>query len=172
MWVWFLGGEDPLEEGEATRSSILVWRIPWTEEPGRLCSLGSHRVGHNWRDLAHIVGLQCCVSFKYTEGDSVVCVCVCVCVLVAQSCPSDPMDCSLPGSSVHGFSRQEKWVAIPFSRGPSRPRDQTQVSCIAGGFFTLWATREAQIQFYIYIRLFFYKFFSHLGGVLSTILVL
>ena len=101
-----------------------------------------------------------------------VCVCVCVCVLVAQSCPSDPMDCSLPGSSVHGFSRQEKWVAIPFSRGPSRPRDQTQVSCIEGGFFTLWATREAPIQFYIYIRLFFYKFFSHLGGVLSKNLVL
>ena len=36
-----------------------------------------------------------------------------------------------------------EWVAIPFSRGSSRPRDQIQVSCIAGGFFTIWATREA-----------------------------
>ena len=39
-----LGGEDPLEEGMATHSSILAWRIPWTEEPGRLQSIGSHRV--------------------------------------------------------------------------------------------------------------------------------
>ena len=37
-----------------------------------------------------------------------------------------------------------EWVAFPFSRGSSQPRDQTQVSCIAGGFFTSWATREAQ----------------------------
>ena len=39
--------EDPLEEGMATRSSILAWRIPWAEEPGGLQSMGSHRVGHN-----------------------------------------------------------------------------------------------------------------------------
>ena len=43
-----LGWEDPLEEGMATHSSILAWRIPWTEEPGRLHSMGSQRVGHNW----------------------------------------------------------------------------------------------------------------------------
>ena len=41
-----LGWEDPLEEGMATHSSILVWRIPWTEEPGGLQSMGSPRVGH------------------------------------------------------------------------------------------------------------------------------
>ena len=40
-------GEDPLEKEMATHSSILVWRIPWTEEPGRLQSMGSQRVGHN-----------------------------------------------------------------------------------------------------------------------------
>ena len=51
-----------------------------------------------------------------------------------------------PGSSVHGLlqARIVEWVAFPFSRGSSQPRDQTQVSCIAGGFFTSWATREAQ----------------------------
>ena len=38
-WVLFLGWEDPLEEGMATHSSILAWRIPWTEEPGRLQSM-------------------------------------------------------------------------------------------------------------------------------------
>ena len=42
-----LGGEDPLEESMTTHSSILAWRIPWTEEPGRLQSMGSHRVGHS-----------------------------------------------------------------------------------------------------------------------------
>ena len=47
MPVRSLGQEDPLEEGVATCSSILAWRIPWTEEPGRLQSTASHRVGHN-----------------------------------------------------------------------------------------------------------------------------
>ena len=42
-----LGCEDPLEEGMATHSSILAWRIPWTEEPGGLQSIGLHRVGHD-----------------------------------------------------------------------------------------------------------------------------
>ena len=54
---------------------------------------------------------------------------------VAQSCPTlcDPVDCSPPGSFVHGIlqARILEWVAIPFSRGSSQPRDQTQVSCIA-----------------------------------------
>ena len=47
MPVQSLGQEDPLEEGVATCSSILAWRIPWTKEPGRLQSTVSHRVGHN-----------------------------------------------------------------------------------------------------------------------------
>ena len=45
--VQFLGGEDPLEKKVATHSSILAWRIPWTEEPGGLQSTGSQRVGHD-----------------------------------------------------------------------------------------------------------------------------
>ena len=51
---------------------------------------------------------------------------------------------NLPGSSVHGIfqSRMLKWVAISYYRGYSWPRDQTQVSCITGGFFTIWATWE------------------------------
>ena len=47
-WVLPLGGEDPLEKGMATHSSILAWRAPWTEEPGGLPSMGSQRVGHVW----------------------------------------------------------------------------------------------------------------------------
>ena len=46
--VWSLGREDPLEEGMATHSSSLAWRIPWTEEPGGLQSMGLQRVGHEW----------------------------------------------------------------------------------------------------------------------------
>ena len=46
--VRFLGWEDPLEEGMATHSSILAWKIPWTETPGRLQSMGSQRVRHDW----------------------------------------------------------------------------------------------------------------------------
>ena len=58
----------------------------------------------------------------------------------------DPVDCSLPGSSVHGIlqARLLEWVAISFSRGSSWPRDWTYVSRIAGRRFNLWATREAQ----------------------------
>ena len=47
-WVQSLGWEDPLEEGMATHPSFLAWRIPWTEEPGGLQSMGSQRVGHDW----------------------------------------------------------------------------------------------------------------------------
>ena len=48
MWVWSLGWEDPLEEEMATHSSFLVWRIPWTEEPDGLQSMGPQRVKHEW----------------------------------------------------------------------------------------------------------------------------
>jgi len=66
---------------------------------------------------------------------------------VAQSCWTlcDPMDCSLPGSSVHGTfqARVLEWGAISFSRGSFQPRDRTLVSCTAGRFFTDWAIGEA-----------------------------
>ena len=53
----------------------------------------------------------------------------------------DPMGCSLPDSSIHGILQVRilEWVTIPFSRGSSRPRNQTPVFCIAGRFFTDWA---------------------------------
>ena len=83
-WVWSMVWEHTLEEGMATHSSILACRIPWTEEPGRLQSMG----------ILH--------------------------------------------------ARILEWVALPSSRGISQPRDRTQVFHIVGGFFTIWATREAQ----------------------------
>ena len=89
-----------------------------------------------------------------------ICVCVCVylcmcvyvyvCVLVAQSCLTlwDPIDCSPPGSSVHGLlqARLLEWVAIPFSRRSSQPRDWTQVSHIVDRF---------QMDKYTFVFIFF-----------------
>ena len=85
--------------------------------------------------------------------------CVWQTVLVAHLCPTlwNPMDCSLPGSSVHGIlqARILERVAIPFSRGSSQSRDWIRVSCIAGEFFTVWATSEAQEN---HVNCLFYKF--------------
>ena len=85
------------------------------------------------------------------------------CAQLLQSCPTlcDPVDYSPPGSSVHGIlqARVLEWVAISFSRGSSQPRDRTQVSCIAGRRFTVWATRKCSISL------------SRLYYVLSTVLV-
>ena len=71
--------------------------------------------------------------------------------LVTQWCLilCDRRDCSPPGSSVHGIlqARILEWVAMPSSRS-SPPKDWTQVSCIAGGFFTVWATRESHSMLY------------------------
>ena len=246
----------------ATHSSLLARRIPGTEEPVGLLSMGSHRVGHDWCDLeaaaAQTVNdfeslgnptspstlpqvssgvrfwpttmqLQRKIGYLPWElGANLYCSCFQSCIgeteknkrvkdssdllplvtrheiflimmitvaiqcavlcLVTQSYPTlcNPMDCSLPGSSVHGdsqgkntivgchtllqgiFLTQElspdlphcrqilyhlnkqgspqilEWEAYPFCRESSQHRDQTRVSCIAGGFFTSWATREAR----------------------------
>ena len=98
----------------------------------------------------------------------VLCVCVCVCVCVCELCVCvwaeflscvplcHPVDCSPPGSSVHGLSQAKilKWVAISFSRGSSRPRDQTHISCISfigrWIFFYPWTTREALDVLFLY----------------------
>ena len=80
-----------------------------------------------------------------------VCACECVCVLVTHLCLTlcDPMDCSPPRSSVHGIlqTRILEWVAMPPSRASSQSRDWSQVSHIAGRFFTVWATREAPMKY-------------------------
>ena len=96
-------------------------------------------------DKKHILrascGFKCIVSFdpwKWKEARE-----------VAQSCQTFcvPVDCSPPGSSVHGIlqARILEWVAISFSRGSSQPRDRTWVSCIAGRCFILWTTRETSL---------------------------
>ena len=100
-----------LDEEMATHSSVLAWRIPGTRGPGGLPSVGLHRVGHNWSDLA-----------AAAESGS-------------HSVVSDflwSMDYTVDGILQ---ARILEWVAFSFSRGSSQPRDRTQVSCIAGGFF-------------------------------------
>ena len=73
----------------------------------------------------------------------------CCCCSVGKSDPTlcNPTDCSPPGSSVYGIlqARILEWLVILFSKGSSQPRDRTQISCIAGRFFTVWATREAPL---------------------------
>ena len=95
------GSGRPLGEGHGNPFSILAWRIPWTEAPGGPKCMGLPRVRQDWRDLLGI-----------SE--------------VAQSCPTlcDPIDCSLPGSSVRGIFQATvlEWIAISFSRGSSQPR--------------------------------------------------
>ena len=82
---------------------------------------------------------------------------------VAQSCLTlfDPMDCILPWENpFHPWifqARVLKWVAISFSRRSSRPRDWTQVSCIVGRCFTIWATREVLAQLYHLIIIIFFS---------------
>ena len=66
--VWFLDREDTLEEGQATHSRILAWRIPWTEEPGRLQSMGSQGAGHNSAWHVHFFTLRVVLRLKISRG--------------------------------------------------------------------------------------------------------
>ena len=140
-----------MEKAMAPQSSVLAWRIPGTGEPS-----GLHRVGHDWRDLAAVAAAclktanllrNYCVSI--VRETSILFTCVCA-FSVCKSCPTlcDLMDCSPPGSSVHGISQAKvlAWVAISSSRGSSRPRDQTSiswVSCTGRWILCCWATRDA-----------------------------
>ena len=87
-----------------------------------------------WKEC-ELCWVECSIPSMSVRSYRLICVCP-----VAQSCPTvcDPMDCSPPGSSVHGIfqARILEWVAIFFSRGSSWPRDPTCFSWIAGRFFT------------------------------------
>ena len=112
-WVWIM-----------KHLSKNLWRVAWSSE-----SLSLHLLAQLWGYFL--------VFYTFCESEW---------VKFDQSCLTvcDPMDHSLPGSFVHGIlkARILEWVAIPFSSGTSQPRDQTPVSCIAGRFFAIWATRE------------------------------
>ena len=103
---------------------VLAWRIPGSGEPGGLPSMGLHRVGHDWSDLAAAVAASSyCVHPQSLQS------CLTVC---------DPMDSSLPGSSVRGLF-SEGGIAMSSSRRSSQPGDwnlSSWVSCTVGRFFT------------------------------------
>ena len=152
-WVQSLDQEDPLDKGMATHSSILSENA-MAEDLCGLQSLGLQRVGHDWAAntltfhllSVHAYACYCILNcLKVADRRSVTSPFICVFLKkseseVAQSCPvlCDPMDCSLPGSSVHGIfqARVLEWAAISFSRGSSQPRDRTWVSCMANRCFT------------------------------------
>ena len=110
-WVQSLGWEDPLEKGKATHSSIVPWRILWTVV---------HGLAKSQTPLSDF-------HFHFC--------------LVAQSCPTlcSPWTVAHQAPLSMGIlqARILEWVAMPSSRGSSQPRDQTQVSCVAGRFFTV-----------------------------------
>ena len=179
-----------MEKEMATHSSILAWKIPWTEEPGGLQFMQSQKVGHDWRTNKHTKiysqrprpvhllqrperQIKCQSDrnhypnvFEAFDGGTNLCIFprdlvlvlvysgrkgklrISVCSKVSELCLTlcNPRDCSPPGFSVYGILQAKilEWVAIPFSRGSSQPRDWTLVSHIANIFFTIWAAREAQ----------------------------
>ena len=132
---------DFLEKEMATHSSTLAWKILWTEEPRSLCSpWGPQRVGHDWASLlslslrADFWNLMMLISWS---GE------VSLLGRNSLSCTLGKVLCIL-------------LLAIPFSRGSSQSRSWTQIPCIAGRFFTIWATREA-ICMYISIKYYWIK---------------
>ena len=161
-------------EGNGNHSSTLAWKTPWTEEPHRLQSMGSQRLGHDWAISLSLVEKYNCHKQNILLGSIVseawltalpcrlrdlivsqwmpshkpaftgLCSEVtlpvlnqsmCIAVLPAQLCWTlcDPVDCSPPGSSVHGIfqARILEWAAISSSKESSPPRDWTQVSCVS-----------------------------------------
>ena len=154
--VWSLGREDPLEKGMATHSSTLTWKIPWTEEPGRwgrkesdtsewlhftyhlepsfpgaICWQAEEGIEKLSRRFHSLVGLKGRELKNQPTKDGAL-------FATPQTVASQ--------APLHGIfqARMLEWVAISFSRVSSWSKDQTQVSCTAGRFFTVWASREAQ----------------------------
>ena len=120
--------------------SLAGWRVKIGNSVSRICNLSGERMLEGLSLLYldfHLIPV-----FSKSSWFAVV-------KSLVRLCPTlcHPVDCSPPGSSVYGIlqARILEWVAISFSRGSSWPKDGTQVSCIAGKHFNLWATREALI---------------------------
>ena len=107
--VWSLGGEDPMEKGMATHSSICAWRIPGTEKPSKLQPMGLQRVRHDWATNTHTHTKRKHVQSAWEMMASNITIlqiwdAICCCS-VTQSYPTlcDPMDCNMPGFPVFHY---------------------------------------------------------------------
>ena len=148
----FLPSEPPGEKAMATHSSILAWKIPWTEVPGRLQSIGSQRVRHDWETS---LSLSC---IGEGNGNPLQCSCLenlrdgrawwAAIYSVTQSWTRLTRLSRSSSSSRATREAHEYWSRspIPSPGASSLPRSQTRVSCIAGRLFTSWATREVHIK--------------------------
>ena len=107
----------------ATHSSALAWRIPGTEEPGGLLSLGSHRVRHDWSNLAAAAAAVFLLLFSFWSWAQLFC---------------NRLDCSLPDSYGHGISqaRTLEWLPLPSPRDLPDPGIEPLSPALAGGLFT------------------------------------
>ena len=122
---------------------MISFQMDWLEPlavQGTLKSLHSSKASILWFSAFFMVQF----SYPYLITGKT------MCVLVTELCPTlcDPMNCSLPGFSFHGILQVRilEWIAIPFSRGSSRPRDGTLVSCITGRFFHFLSYREVIVS--------------------------
>ena len=125
-------------------SACPVTWVPVSGARGRMCAppIGGRAFAHltvRCRDRAVVLYLYFKPRTSGSRCKAAVMQVVCYHSVVAQSCPTlcNPMDCSLPGSSIHGIhqARILEWVVISFSRRSSPPRDRTRVFCIANRFF-------------------------------------
>ena len=130
--IFFSRGSSPPRDWTHVSSPALTGRFSTTELPGKPQKKVIEPI--------HLLKGNCCMymlKYKWSEG--------------ARSCPTlcDSMDCSLLGSSFHRIFQAGilEWAPISFSRGSSRLKDWTQISCIADRCFTVWATREAHLKY-------------------------
>ena len=144
---WLDGITDSMDVSLSELRELVMDREPW-----HAAIHGSQIVGHDWATELNWLRYE-------SESES----------LVARLCLTlcEPMDCTLPGSSVHGIfqARVLEWVAISFSRGFSWPRDWTRVSHTVGRCFTVWATREVlYVYIHTYICMYVYIYFCNCLG--------
>ena len=150
-WVQSLGWEDPLEKGMAPHSSILAWRIPWTEEPGGLQSMGSQRVRHNWvTTTSSSIHKLLHQNFPKIRWKLLLMPHYSSCMAwipnqVLNSLSNQVLSLSNNSPLSMEFFRQEYWHGLPFPSPGDLPNPEIKPRSPAWGrSFTIWATREAQ----------------------------
>ena len=141
IWIQSFRREDPLEEGMATHSSILAWRIPWTEESGGLQSIGS-----KWLFFTSL----CLCNFYYILIYSL------VVQLLSRVWLCDPIDCGTLGGSVHGdFQTRNTGVGCLLPQGIFLDQGSKVCLCLLNwqvDSLPLYTTREAQsiiLEYYL-----------------------